>query len=245
MFYKTIVRGLLVAALVAAMQGGTAVASFIPPPGLAPGTQYEIAFVTSGATTATSANIADYNNFVTQQAALSTTLPAGLTWKVIASTASTNAINNAPTYASVPIYNTNGQLVASGSSNLWTSSLVNPIDYDENGNLVSNTYVWTGGGETAYNGGLGDFYTAPLPNSPTDAPILGCSWLPQYWDEGAPVLSAYGSNVQMLTGVEFPLYALSSPVAVVPVPEPTSLALVGTALLGLVPVYLRRRRAKA
>ena len=40
-----------------------------------------------------------------------------------------------------------------------------------------------------------------------------------------------------------PIYGLSSPIAVVP--EPATLALLGTSLLGLGLVYLRRRRAKA
>ena len=55
----------------------------------------------------------------------------------MASTLTTNAIDNAPTYATVPIYNTAGQLVASGSSQLWLSVFANPIGFDEFGNPSS------------------------------------------------------------------------------------------------------------
>ena len=84
-------------------------------PDLPPGSQYQLVFVTSDATTAESTNIADYNSFVRQEAAQNSSLPAA-TWNVVASTATVNAVNNALTYSSIPIYNTHGQLVASGSS---------------------------------------------------------------------------------------------------------------------------------
>ena len=65
-------------------------------PNLPSGSEYELVFVTSGGTSSTSSNIDDYNTFVTQQAALSSSLPTGLTWRAVGSTATVNAIDNAP-----------------------------------------------------------------------------------------------------------------------------------------------------
>lgn len=67
MLYK-MVRGLLAATVVAMMLGGTAMADTILPQGLAPGSQYEIAFVTADITVAESSSIATYNSFVTSEA---------------------------------------------------------------------------------------------------------------------------------------------------------------------------------
>jgi hypothetical protein len=36
------------------------------------------------------------------------------------------------------------QLVALSAAQFWSGRLINPIDYDENGNLVGTTEVWTG-----------------------------------------------------------------------------------------------------
>ncbi len=44
-----------------------------------------------------------------------------------------------------PVFNTNNQLVAKDADALWSGQLVNPIDFDENSDLVpSGTQVWTG-----------------------------------------------------------------------------------------------------
>ena len=79
MLDKTMVRSLVAVALVATMFAGTAVAQVVLPTGLPPGSQYEIAFVTSDGTTATSTDINDYNSFVTAEAAFSSSLPTGVT----------------------------------------------------------------------------------------------------------------------------------------------------------------------
>ncbi len=239
MFGKTMVRFLLAAALAATLLGGTAMATYIPPTGLAPGSKYQIAFVTSGSTTVTSTNIADYNTFVTQQAALSSTLPQGVTWRVIGSTPTTNAINNAPTYAAVPIYNTAGQLVASGSAGLWSGSILNPVEYDENGNSFFYQ-VWTGTGTNGTaDGPLGEFPPDEATPGLYVSPDRAYSGYTNFgWIDDGPV----ASTLSYLETEKFPMYALSSPITV---PEPASLTLLGTALLGLWVLYLRRRGAKA
>ncbi len=98
------------------------------PTGLAPGSEYQILFVTSGTTTATSSNIADYNNFVTQQATLAPgdigdIVPAGTTWTAIISTAASAAITNAPDR--FPVYDTQGKLLS--NNDIYSAFSLAPI----------------------------------------------------------------------------------------------------------------------
>ena len=126
-------------------------ADVIPPAGLAPGSQYQLVFVTAGTRDASSSNIADYNTFVTTEAALSPTLPTGVAWNAIATTSTVNAVANAPSLPGIPVYNTHGDLVASGASGLYAGTLTNAINYDQYGTLFPAS-VWTG---DIINGGSG------------------------------------------------------------------------------------------
>jgi hypothetical protein len=132
--------------VVLALFGISAHADVILPTGLAPGFQYEIAFVTSDSMTATSTNIADYNSFVTQEADKNPVLAGlGASWYVMGSTTTVKASANAPTSAGVPIYNTAGQLIIADSSHLWgPNGIDNPIQYDENGTVTSKVNACTG-----------------------------------------------------------------------------------------------------
>ena len=82
-------------------------------PDLPEGSLYQLIFATAGQRDATSTEIANYNAFVTQQAALSSKLPQA-TWYAVASTSAVDARDNAVTYTDVPIYNTRGELIAGG-----------------------------------------------------------------------------------------------------------------------------------
>jgi hypothetical protein len=199
-------------------------AGVIVPAGLAPGSQYQFAFLTYDSTTATSSNIADYNRFAASEASLNAALPAaadGVTWNAVVSTASLDAINNAPTYASVPIYNTAGQLVASNSLQLWSGSLVNPIAYDQFGTGPENAYPYTGTGSTGHLAtgwwapgtyyGMGQF-TLPAGSSNYLSPAVGQSnltnggWAFMGWQTSPSLVS--------LQTTQCPVYALSSPITV-------------------------------
>ena len=204
-------------------------AGFIPP-NLPAGSEYEIAFVTSGGTTATDPYDSDYNAFVTAQAAQNPNLPQGVTWHAIANTFENgdqqDVRQNAPFTSSIPVYNTAGQLVANAATPLYNyyGGILNPIGYDQFGNADS-TYVWTGsGGDGTYDNPLGN-------GNVYGPPDLGLSTISYYGWLGQASYAA-PTNV-------YPLYALSSPVTV---PEPSTIALLLTGLLAGV-VCLRRRIA--
>ena len=227
MSYKMIVRGLSVAALAATMFAGTAMAGFTAPTGLAPGSKYQIFFVTSDGTTATSLNIADYNAFVQYEAGLDPMLPSA-TWTAVASTPTFDAINASPT-TNYPIYDTRGDLLEPGFLELFTDGSFGGPDYDQNGKaVIADTQVWTG----SYSSGL----------SYTDYALGSSLYTAEGEIDGPYDWFCSGANyIEDL----FPLYAVSTPITVASVPEPATLTLLGSALLGLGVVYLRRRRAKA
>jgi hypothetical protein len=250
-FGKTMVRCLLAAALTMAMLAGTTMADAILPTGLAPGTQYQIAFVTADTINGASGSASTYNDFVTAQTALSPSLASlGASWTAITTTADgTNACDNAPAYAGVPIYNTLGQpLSTAGALYMiwdsywgWLGGLDHPINADQYGlPVAAGVWVWTGSqpdGRVSPSGAfqLGD-------TTITNQAIFGdpgSTTNSQYW------MTAGHDNLDYLgTTIYHPVYALSSRITV-PAPEPGTLALLGSALLGLGVVYLRRRGAKA
>jgi hypothetical protein len=112
----------------AAFSATQLLATVIPPIGLAPGSQYQLIFVTADSTTPGSSNIADYNAFAAAEAALNPSLPPAA-WHVVGSTASVDANVNAPS-GGVPVYNTQGIEVASAAV-IYTGSLLNPVASDQ------------------------------------------------------------------------------------------------------------------
>jgi hypothetical protein len=126
------------------LTAGYAGTIFTTPTGLTPGTQYQLLFVTSDPTFATSSTISDYNTFVTNEAALDATLAGfdtanGVTWTAIGSTTTVNANANAP--SSGLVYNLENTELA--SSGVYGGTLLSPVGFDENGNSSTNA-VWTG-----------------------------------------------------------------------------------------------------
>jgi hypothetical protein len=145
------VSGVALATLVTASAAQAALV--VVPPDLNPGAQYRLVFVTEGKRDATSTDIDDYNNFVTNQvtgSALANALSgAGLTttWKAIGSTASVAARDNTgtnPTLGTgVPIYLIDGNRVANDNADLWDGSIQTAI-YRTPLDTVSTSLVWTG-----------------------------------------------------------------------------------------------------
>jgi hypothetical protein len=135
------------------------------PPGLAPGSVYHLAFVTSGSHNALSTDIADYDAFVTQQANLDPFLAAlNTTWSVIGSTEAVDAIDHIGVVG--PVYNTRGQLVTDTLAHMFGGSgLTGVIGYYQDGGFFAgNEYVWTG---TLSNGRAADLVGSQYLGGPT------------------------------------------------------------------------------
>jgi hypothetical protein len=186
-------------------------ATVVPPAGLAPGSQYQIIFVTFETTTGVSSDIGDYNKLVNDEAAFATAfgLPAGIHWNAVVSTPTVNAKDNAPSNG-LPVYNTGGQLVS--STGIYSGSLLSPVFYDSigQGYGIQNSAVWTGStpagigvpGETL--GGLGFSAIVGSPSDTTDV-----------WMDGT--IAPRSAN-------SWAIFALSDPITV-PIPEPATLTL--------------------
>jgi hypothetical protein len=201
-------------------------AAIIPPIGLAPGSQYQLIFVTADKLDALSSTEAPYNAFVAAEVSLNPSLPVA-TWHAVTSTtdgtnANTNALSNG-----LPIYNTQGIEVA--TAGLYTGSVLNPVSYDQFGNLtVTIGGEWTG--TTPF--GVGE----PGHRMADQFPEVGDSISTTFLLEAA--VSPEDASLQR------PLYALSSPITV-PSPEPATLKLLASAFLLLGGRRLIRWRRRA
>jgi hypothetical protein len=225
---------LAVSAFAAFFGNGAAMASFIPPTGLAPGSEYQLLFVTSGTTQALNQDVNNYNNFVTNQAALNPALPS-TTWHAIVTVVSpseviTNAAANAPSQPGIPVYDTRGELLT--NLGLYTE---NPLDavpvFDENGLPGPTPGVWTGSTPLGTYPGIpyniGADGSGPIQGLNNEA--LGSGWL----SGSAPNNPAEFES----------LYGLSAPILVSsPTPEPATLTLLTSAFLTAGAFGVGRRR---
>jgi len=136
-----------VAVLFVLSWGTNAFAAIVTKPtNLVDGDQYRLVFVTSGTRNALSANIADYNSFVTQQANLVPELAAlNTTWKAIGSTTTVNALGNTGTNpalsSGVPFYRLDGGLVAANNTELWSSNIRIPLNITGTGQVFDNVIL--------------------------------------------------------------------------------------------------------
>lgn len=210
----------------AALPATRLMGTVIPPIGLAPGSEYQLIFVTAGATYAWPTDISFYNSFVNSEAALSPSLPA-TTWYAVGSTQTVNANVNAPNVivngSYLPVYNTQGIAVwAGGASSLYSGPLLAPVLYDQfGGSMHSEQLTWTGSllGGTASPNYLGS--TAGDNHDITE----GLSDDPARW------LAANGDP----SVVPRSMYALSGVI-----PEPSSLILLAIGGLGLGALWIVR-----
>jgi hypothetical protein len=128
--------------------------------------------------------------------------------------------------------------VAAGNSSLWGDNvnIENPISVNELGNTVT-TRVWTGtNSDTGQRGGdwfLGD----------TGGGWRYFGWTNQTGHRDATDGTRWASNLGEQWNMSFAHYGISG-VLTVPVPEPSTIALLGAALLGLA-VYGARRMRRA
>lgn len=214
---------------VAAALCARAEADIIPPIGLAPGSEYQLVFVTADTTTATSTDITTYNTFVQNEAALNASLPSA-TWTAIGSTATVSASVNAPNDfvdgSYLPVYNTQGLLVT--AAGLYSNIIpVNAITYTQMGNPTGSA-VWTGTSQVG---------------SAEPGTALGSESQAQVGISNDGVNPGWLSEIAFNPSGDFPLYALSS--ALVATPEPTSVTLLGSAMVLLAGFRLLKKRRAA
>jgi len=131
--------------------GSAGAVDLVTPAGLNPGDTFRFIFLTTGTTTATSSNIADYDTFVTAQAGATTWQGSPVSWVALGSTDSVNARDHVGGFStSVPVYLVTGTQVASnlgtGTGGLWSGALLAGVNYGIGGNEITNDpqRTWTG-----------------------------------------------------------------------------------------------------
>ena len=205
------------------VSSGDHVPVVLQPPGLNPGDEYRLLFVTSATRDATSSNIDDYNAFVQAAADDSALSVLGQTWKAIVSTETVDAIVNTNTTTSPltePIYSTADTVLFNHTSEIWTIEPLASVLDEHADALVAYTYAWTGTGD----GGVATDY--PMGNS-------------LYTTFGSPTTSRWLKNSITLPTNDYHLMALSGVITAVPEPTTFILCLVGLVCVGLV---ARRKR---
>jgi hypothetical protein len=248
-------RGLMVACFAAMLVAGRLAdaavinGQFVPDSLVnTPGAKYRLIFVTSGSINGLSNQVSTYNNFINQQVA-GTPLDTGFNygWQAVMSTASGDRIAKNVMTGPDAIYNMAGQQVAnSGNAMLAANpnasiSLINAINFDQNGTSVGEGYVWTGSlsdGNPA-NGGVaggdlrvGSYSTGTSPGTT----MLGASSATnENWLKFAQVNQQSGFNFVAR------VYAVSGVLTAVPEPSTIALWSICAGAVGLVAWRKRRK----
>ena len=212
------------------------------PSDLNPGDTYHLAFITSLTYQATSTDISWYDAQIAARAAASAELNAlGVDWFCIGSTSDVDARDHfsvaGPVYTLFPMH---GHLVASDYNDLWDGQGNDGtfVCWDEFGNYNIGM-VFTGTSRFGYAmsgipGPLGSDRVNMGTGSHQGSGWIDLSFHPS-WNSGAPSTNFYH------------LYGISAPLTVPepqPIPEPTTILLLSTGLVGLLGIGIRRKRKK-
>ena len=194
-------------------------------------TSYDVVFVTSQGTTATSTNIADYNRFVTAEANQDPILAGlGTSWHAVASTSTVSAASNAPATGMPSLT----QTVSSSQIRTFTE-----FPFSAKSSTTSLTMSCSLGLIDMDRFILGRKHIRGIPSRRQRKPLSG--WASIGFAGNSGYADAWIQDNSARTSSVLPLYVLSSPI---PIPEPATITVLGTALLGLGSVRLRRRLAK-
>lgn len=192
-------------------------------------------FVTSQTTEATSTDLSYYNTFVNDSAnnlggdTGSELASLGATWTVFGGTSSALGYADYESDPNVPVYDVNGDLIATTFYGLVNgSALGDPVDLTQTGSIFTGSFAWTGvqsngnpdpGGQAL--GGGDPSYGDPFSTTSDD-------WLDTY-------------DFNQSDTVAGSLYALSSVMTVSAAPEPSTIwsILGGIAAIGW---QVRKRR---
>lgn len=206
--------------------------------GLNPGDTYRFVFVTDGTIGGGSSNLSDYNTFV-QNAANAANIGTGISlgWKAVLSTngSPNRARDNAPVTATTKVYLLDGTMVADGGNHPFFSPAEDQdhlaaISLTELGTTITGL-VWSGGNSSGTESGSGRLGGGnPVYGDATGTLACRCT---NGW--------ARVGNTSGTTALH--VYAISDEFTVsqAAVPEPSTYAMVGSAIAGL--AFLRRRRS--
>lgn len=216
----------------------------LQPPGLEPGDQYRLMFLTSRSRDATSPDIDVYNAFVQQVADDAPVVGSwGLHWSVVGSTEAVNARANTDTDDGdgtngfgVPIYRLDGVLLVSDYRGLWQaadfgSAVPGGTNYTELGTRLEPQPKWNNFGVVAFTG------TEIGGGAGPDSRYLGGENAQVGTTFHAANFDWFGVGGSPRSTNEVPFYAMSN--VITAVPEPTSHL---NALFGLVMPMKRRHR---
>jgi len=136
------------------------------PAELGPGDRFHLIFSSNATRDGTSGDIANYNSFV-QEAADSAGVGGseGVSWFAVASTETVNARDNV--IVTAPVYNTRNytdtdsdmELVATDSTDMWDGSILESVDWDEFGGRVGGD-AWTGSLDNGLAASIANGFTA-------------------------------------------------------------------------------------
>jgi hypothetical protein len=216
------VLGLMVGS---AGQSGASI-TLTTPAGLTPGEQFRFVFVTDGTTKASSPTIGDYDSFVQGQAGGATYNGTTVSWLAIGST-SVNAIDHIGSAPVTGVFLVDGTLVTTSTTTtgLWSGTLNNAIDEDISANASLFTVALTGTNADGTN--TGAMRWGGQSNNVTIGNIF--STTPSWTNSGFTKRSN-----------EFPLYAISQVLTVVP--EPSTLGVGALGAVAFIAYGLVRKR---
>lgn len=217
------------------------------PAGVADGQSFRFVFVTSGPINAQTGfpsfeDIGDpsyYDSFANSAGSSLTYNDVAISWQALVSTTTVGDLANAliTPASTIPIYLVfTGALIATSGSDLWDGTIANPINRTELGEVFSGQ-VWTGSSSSGEDfGSLGLLgQNSPRIGLSSETGLVNTGW----WFNSGSAGSGSSARLYAISQV------LTAPFSSPSVPEPTSLAMLAMAGVGLLSGRSLRRRKVA